>query len=119
MGTLGKRIREFFAEVRDRRAGRQAMGSSNDMFRKARGIVGITGNSFSNAWDYIDSGGDAYLKSMEKEPHLPPSLFISERDRTRLGQPMPLAERCIEDHGNEDRLDVGDWDITELEDERS
>ena len=91
------------------------MGTNDDVFRAARGIVGITGNSFSNAWEYLDRSGDAYLKSMETDPVLPPSLFVSERDRTRVGQPMPLVERCLEDYGDEGRLEVGEWDIAELD----
>ena len=114
---MRKKLREFWLEVRARSAGRKAMGNDKSMFRSARGIVGSTGNSFSNAWDYLERDGGAYLKSMESDPVLPPSLFVSDRDRVRLGEPTPIAERCIEDHGNADAMPVGDWDISELTDE--
>ena len=46
--------------------------------------------------DKLDEYGDAYVQSFDRR--LPPSIFVSERDRVRHGQPMPLVERCIEDH---------------------
>lgn len=91
------------------------MGNDKSTFHAARGIIGATGNGFSNAWDYLhDGAGEAYLKSFESERHLPPSLFVSERDRVRHGLPAPVAERCIEDHGDPAATDVGEWDIREL-----
>ncbi|MFT7474965.1 MAG: hypothetical protein ACI81L_001897 [Verrucomicrobiales bacterium] len=108
-------FREVWTELRARSAGRKAMGNDKSTFKAARGIVGITGASFSNAWDFLERDGGAYLRSLEKEPMLPPSLFISERDRTRYGAPMPLVERCIEDHGDPDALLAGDWDTSELD----
>ena len=115
MGRITSAIREFFVEVRARRAGRQAMGPNAEFFQTARGIVGATGNSFSNAWDHLDTDGDRYARSMQKNPVLPPSLFVSDRDRTRQGQPTPVVERCLEDIGNPDAIPVVDWDIAKLE----
>lgn len=110
------RVRELWIELRARSAGRKAMGNDKSTFTAARGIVGATGWSFSNAWDLLEKDGGAYLRSMDAERAIPPSLFVSERDRVRLGQAMPLAERCIEDHGNVDAMPLGDWQTEELED---
>ncbi len=109
------RIREFWLEVRARSAGRKAMGNDKSTFNAARGIVGATGNSFSNAWDLLEKDGGAYMRSMDRDRALPPSLFVSERDRVRLNQAVPLRERCIEDHGSADSIAVGEWEIGELE----
>ena len=70
--------------------------------RATRDITGPTGWVWSNAWDKLDQHGEAYMKSFD--PKIPPSIFVSERDRTRHGQPMPIVERCIEDwpHRNTD-----------------
>ena len=114
---MREKLRELWIELKARSAGRRAMGHDPSLFRSARGIVGAPGNSFSGAWEYLERDGGAYLKSMETDPVLPPSLFVSDRDRTRLGQPMPIAERCIEDHGVDDALPVRDWDMAELSDD--
>lgn len=92
------------------------MGNDRSTFAAARGIVGATGNSFSNAWDLLEKDGGAYLRSMNPDRAIPPSLFISERDRVRLGETVPLAERCIEDHNNPDAIPLGDWDMEALDD---
>ena len=63
--------------------------------RQTRDITGPLGTAFSNAWDQLDEHGDAYMKSFGDQ--IPPSLFVSERDRVRMNQPMPVVERCIED----------------------
>lgn len=42
-------------------------------------------------------GSDAYVKSFDRR--LPPSEFVSERDRGRANLPIPVAERCLEDRG--------------------
>jgi len=89
---------ELRREWRARRAGRR--GISNSIHRATRDVTGPTGWVFSATWDELDKHGDAYMQSFE--PRVPPSIFVSERDRTRHGQPMPLAERCIEDHGTSD-----------------
>ena len=64
--------------------------------RVTRDVVGPTGWLMSNAWDELAQHGEAYKQSFDRR--LPPSLFVSERDRTRAKQPMPLSERCIEDY---------------------
>ena len=114
--SLRRRVRNFWAEIRDRRAGRKAMGNDGDFFRSARGIVGATGWSFSGAWDHLEKDGKAYNRSMQREPHLPPSLFVSEQDRVRAGLAAPLSERCIEDYKSHDAMPVRDWDISKLDD---
>jgi hypothetical protein len=83
----------WVAELRARRAGQRALKSKN--FRAVRHIVGPTGNMFSNGWDKMAEGADAFNRSFE--PRIPPSLHISHRDSTRVNMPMPLSERCIED----------------------
>ena len=101
--------------MKARRAGHRAMGPNNEFFQTARGIVGATGNSFSKAWDHLDTDGDRYARSMKRDPVLPPSLFVSDRDRTRQGQPTPVVERCLEDIGNPDAMKVGDWDMAHID----
>ena len=64
-------------------------------------IVGGGGGS-QNVLNQIRDGHDAYQKSFHR--HLPPSTFISERDRLRLNQAMPLSERLIEDQAAERQL---------------
>lgn len=91
------------------------MGNDKGTFTAARGTMGAIGLNRSNAWDYLENDNGAYLRSMEKDAVLPPSLFVSERDRVRHGQAIPLSERCIEDHGNGET--PGDWDIGEIVDE--
>lgn len=108
-------FKELWVELRARSQGRKAMGNDKATFTAARGTMGAIGLNRSNAWNYLENDNGAYLRSMEKEPMLPPSLFVSERDRTRHGQAVPLVERCIEDHGNHQEL--GDWDISEIVDE--
>lgn len=87
------RLSEFVAEWKARRAG--AKGVSRDIRRSARDIIGPTGYNFSSAWDLLESEGPTYLESFDRK--IPPSLHISQRDRTRWNMPIPLVERCIED----------------------
>ncbi len=91
------RIREFFAEWKARRAGRRL--ASHDIRRSARDIIGPTGYNWSGAWDLLDKDGDKYLESFDRR--IPPSEFVSKRDRTRQNIPVPLVERCIEDFAAE------------------
>lgn len=69
--------------------------SSSSISRAARDVIGPQGALFSNAWEELDRHGQDYVDSFDRR--LPPSIFVSERDRLRMNQPMPLAERCIED----------------------
>lgn len=88
------RIRALYVEWQARRAGRRGLEPS--IHRATRDVTGPTGWVFSATWDELDKHGDAYVRSFD--PKIPPSIFVSERDRQRHGQPMPLVERCIEDH---------------------
>ena len=92
-------MRELRAEWRARRDGRRHV--HNPISHATRDITGPTGWVWSNAWDEVDKSGDAYVQSFDRR--LPPSTFVSERDRKRANQPMPVAERCIEDWGKPDR----------------
>lgn len=66
---------------------------SSDIQKSARHIIGPTGYNFSSAWDRMAEGSNAFVKSFD--PRIPPSIFVSERDRTRLNHPVPLPERLI------------------------
>lgn len=88
------RTRELYLEWKARRAGRRGIDSS--IHRATRDVTGPTGWAFSATWEKLDQHGDAYMKSFD--PRVPPSIFVSERDRLRHNHPMPLVERCIEDH---------------------
>lgn len=90
------RIREFIAEWKARRAGAKYL--PNDIGTSARHIVGPTGSMYSNGWQFLEQNGAKYLESFD--PRVPPSLHVSQRDRTRFNMPIPLVERCIEDWGS-------------------
>lgn len=94
MSRLLSRVRALGREWMARRAGRKGMGPNN-LGKVARHMAGPTGELWSNGWDRMTEGKDAYLKSFDNK--IPPSLFVSERDRTRLNQPIPLPERAIAD----------------------
>ncbi|MCP3992245.1 MAG: hypothetical protein GY724_24460 [Actinomycetia bacterium] len=64
--------------------------------RAAREIIGPTGNFFSAGWEQFEKGHAGYLRSFQ--PRVPPSIHISHRDKTRANLPIPLSERCLEDH---------------------
>jgi len=86
-------LSEFMVEWKARRAGRRSLDHG---IRKAtRDITGPTGWVVSGTWEQLDKKGDVYMKSFDRR--LPPSLHVSERDRTRANMPIPLVERCIED----------------------
>lgn len=85
--------RSLTSEWKARRAGRRHLASH--IYRSARDVIGPTGAMWSNGWDAMAKGSDAYIKSFE--PKIPPSIFVSARDRTRGNIPIPLVERCIED----------------------
>jgi len=86
----------FISEWKARRAGRQSM-ERTDLSRAAREVVGPTGWMWSKGWEMMNEGKEAYVKSFDKR--LPPSLFVSQRDRTRQNIPIPLVERMIaEEH---------------------
>lgn len=80
-----------------------------DLSRAAREVVGPTGWMWSRGWEQMDQGKEAYVKSFDKR--LPPSLFVSERDRTRQNIPVPLVERMIaEEHGKPAERDASPED---------
>lgn len=77
--------------------GRQEQSLGHTM-RELGGPFGPTifgGPGSHRVLDQIKDGHDAYQKSFNRQ--LPPSTFISERDRRRVNQAMPLSERLIED----------------------
>jgi len=94
------------------------MGNDRDLFHTARGVVGAGGWGMSGSWKMLEKEDGAYMRSMKADPELPPSLFVSERDRTRVTGAVPMPERCLEDTNDEDRLPVGEWDIAEILDEK-
>ena len=89
------RLRSVINEWLARRDGRRAMERS-DLSKAARDVVGPTGWMWSRGWQAMNDGKEAYVKSFDRR--LPPSLFVSERDRTRHNIPVPLVERVVEDH---------------------
>jgi hypothetical protein len=93
-GSAMRRIKRFFSEWAAHRAGRKPINNS-DIRKATRHIVGPTGYMLTKSVDKVGEHGDAYLKSFDDR--IPPSLFVSERDRTRLNQPIPLVERAISD----------------------
>lgn len=93
------RLRSLIEELRARRDGRKGM-ERHVLSTAARDLVGWTGWGTSAFWDQVDKGKEAYVRSLD--PKIPPSLFISERDRTRQNIPIPLVERLIEDHAKPD-----------------
>ena len=113
-GRIRRWFKELWLELEARSAGRRALGHDNDFFTATRGITGVIGAPRSDAYDLLQKDQGAYVRSMKREPQLPPSLFVSERDRVRHGEAIPLAERCLEDVGTKSDLDVGDWDIKKL-----
>ncbi len=96
MVAMGK-FREFRREWQARRHGRKHL--DHKIRTAARGIIGPTGWQWSNSWDHLEKDGDAYLKSFD--PRVPRSIFLTERDANREHIPVPLVERCIEDHAED------------------
>lgn len=87
-----------------RRAGRR--GLKDDLGRSAREVVGPTGWMWSQGWDAMAEHREAYLKSFD--PRVPPSEFVSQRDRTRHNIPVPLVERMIRESRQEKPLHESD-----------
>ncbi len=94
------RLKDFIAEWRARRAG--ARYTPRDIQRSAREIIGPTGDMLSSGWDAMAAGSDAYLESLDRR--IPPSIFVSERDRKRMNRPIPLVERALEHYRDDDPL---------------
>lgn len=87
-------FRDLGVELRSRRRGRRYVVSP--IPRAARDVIGPTGWNWSASWDAMARGSDAYVKSFDHR--LPASEFVSERDRLRANLPIPVVERCLEDH---------------------
>ena len=95
MALLSKdKFKELLAEWGARRAGRKGMESTG-LHKTVRDVTGPVGNAHSRSWDMASEHTKKYNQSFD--PRVPPSLFVSERDRKRANQPMPVSERCIED----------------------
>ncbi|MGD2059926.1 MAG: hypothetical protein PVF87_03605 [Acidimicrobiia bacterium] len=95
-------------EWRARRAGRK--GLESDLPRSARDIVGPTGWMWSRGWDAMAEHSRAYVDSFNRK--IPPSIFVSERERTRHNIPIPLSERMIsERHKRKDGDESPDLEI--------
>lgn len=105
-------LSEWIIEWKARRAGRQHL--PNNLHQATRDIVGPTGWAASGSWEQLSERRGAYVKSFDKE-RIPPSLHISERDRIRAGEVMPLKERCIEDFTAPAENEPGPWRIEELD----
>jgi len=81
-----------------RRSGRRQIES--DLARSARDVVGPTGWMWSKGWDAMAENASAYVGSFDRK--VPPSIFVSQRDRLRYNIPIPLAERMLEQHRRPD-----------------
>lgn len=91
--------KSFRVEWLARRAGRR--GLDNDLGRSAREVVGPTGWMWSRGWDVMAEHRDAYVQSFDRK--LPPSTFVSSRDRMRHNIPVPLVERMIRESIEEEK----------------
>ena len=92
-GRWKRVFRVWGDERRSRRTG------GNGVARATRDIVGPLGWVSSSAWQRLADNMDTYNQSFDRQ--LPPSLHVSERDRVRHGQVIPLRERCIEGSSRE------------------
>lgn len=84
--------KSFKTEWLARRAGRRSLDKS-DLAMSAREIVGPTGWMWSRGWDLMAEHQKAYVKSFDRR--LPPSTFVSERERSRHNIPIPYVERMV------------------------
>jgi hypothetical protein len=87
--------RSLFDEWLARRKGRR--GLQSDIPRSARDVIGPTGWMWSKGWDAMAENTSAYVKSFDRR--VPPSIFVSERERNRHNIPIPLSERMVSEHG--------------------
>ena len=69
----------------------------SDIFTAARHVTGAIGAGTSPVYEALAEGGESLNRSLRKNP-LPPSTHVSHRDATRHNLPVPLSERCIQDH---------------------
>jgi hypothetical protein len=89
-----RRVSETWSEIRARRLGRRGL-PARPKHSAVREVVGPTGYMWSQGWDRMAEGATAFEKSFD--PHLPPSLHISQQERHRFHLAIPVAERCLED----------------------
>jgi hypothetical protein len=92
--------KSFKAEWLARRAGRKNLES--DLPKSAREVVGPTGWMWSRGWDVMAEHQKAYVRSFDRR--LPPSTFVSERERSRHNIPIPLVERLIGESSSEEEI---------------
>jgi hypothetical protein len=59
---------------------------------------------WSKGWDLMAENQEVYVRSFDRR--VPPSIFVSERERGRHNIPIPLVERMISDHRQADDEDV-------------
>ena len=91
-------LKSLLQEWSARRAGRRGLPS--DLSKSARDVVGPTGWMWSKGWDTMAENTGAYVKSFDRK--VPPSIFVSERERSRHNIPIPLSERMVAEHGKAD-----------------
>lgn len=89
-------LKSLLEEWRARRKGRRSLPS--DLSRSARDVIGPTGWMWSKGWDAMAENTSAYVRSFDRR--VPPSIFISERERTRHNIPIPLSERMVSEHAS-------------------
>ncbi|NOX28978.1 MAG: hypothetical protein GXP35_02840 [Actinobacteria bacterium] len=66
------------------------------------GPANFRGKRINNTLETIVDSNSAYRQSFNRQ--LPPSTFVSERDRLRFGQAVPVSERLIGDTAATRRL---------------
>ena len=94
-------INATFTEWAARRNGRRH--TPRDNANAARDVTGPLGAPMSGTYNQLARSSDAYIKSFDRR--LPPSIHISERDRIRHGDAIPMAERAIADWKTDNRTD--------------
>lgn len=98
---LKRWINATVTEWAARRTGRRH--TPRDNATAARDVTGPLGAPMSVAYDELERSSKAYMKSFDRR--LPPSIHISERDRIRHGDAIPMAERAIADWKTDNRTD--------------
>ena len=96
MGWFG----ELRLEWRARREGRRHLTSNIMRVTRAIGGAGTIGH---RGLRVVERGGDTFVESFDRR--IPPSEFVSQRDRKRSSMPIPLSERCVEDWGRDSTSD--------------
>lgn len=94
-------INAIFTEWAARRTGRRH--TPRDNANAARDVTGPLGVATSVVYNELERSSDAYIKSFDRR--LPPSIHISERDRVRHSDAIPVVERGIADWKIDNRTD--------------